>query len=189
MDGTKSTSEHGSTMKSMTDEKSLGGNKDTIATSQDDVDDTGRDLRPLKLHGTSNDLMLDDILTPLNPFFEICATPRKGFAVFAKTRIPRGTLILAEKPLMRITKTYYLAEHVGEAVNGLSDEGRKTFWALASAHGQDKNLCVSCYDFVFLRAAVFSSCPLAKTEHDCSLFPFCVFDLDVDMFPPHLSRY
>jgi hypothetical protein len=77
------------------------------------------------------------ITTTTNSLFEIRSTPNKGYSIFAKSSITKGTLILAEKPLLRITKAHYLAEHVAQAVEKLSEEDKKKYWGLASAHGQD----------------------------------------------------
>jgi hypothetical protein len=80
-----------------------------------------------------------EITAPPNSLFDIRLNPSKGYSVFAKSQIPEGTLILAEKPLLRVITSYYLAEHVEEAFEKLSEVDKKKYWSLASAHGQSSS--------------------------------------------------
>lgn len=111
-----------------------------------DVLNLGKELGSIKLDGSGKDSANSQVpTTPPNPFYEIRATPCKGISIFAKVPIPRGTLILAEKPLMRVTKAHYMAEHVEEAVKKLTSKEKKKYWSLASAHGQDQSLYVTIF--------------------------------------------
>jgi SET domain len=143
---------------------SLEGGKDLEQTGgavkREDVDQEGREFGCLRVHDTEDKKAAAEVQTnteaknitakalaklveqpnitaPPNCCFTICSTSNKGYSIFAKAPIARGTLILAEKPLLRITKAHYLAEHVEEAVEKLNEEDKKKYWSLASAHGQD----------------------------------------------------
>lgn len=115
------------------EEKSLG----------EDINGLGKELGCITIQETEdNSTVLKVPATPPNSFYEIRQTPDNGISIFAKASIPRGTLILAEKPLMRVTQARYMTEHVEEAVDKLAAEEKKVYWNLASAHGQDRSRCV-----------------------------------------------
>jgi hypothetical protein len=71
-----------------------------------------------------------------NAHFEIRSTPSKGYGVFAKAPIMRGTSLLAEEPLLRIHQQHYMAQDVRTAYNKLVKGNQTKYWALSSAHGQ-----------------------------------------------------
>ncbi|QDS76147.1 hypothetical protein FKW77_007366 [Venturia effusa] len=106
-----------------------------------DVDELlGKELESIKLTNSSNESTKSKVpATPPNPYFEFRQLPDRGISIFAKASIPRGALITAERPLMRVTKAHYMAEHVEEAVERLPADDKKKFWSLASAHGQDRS--------------------------------------------------
>jgi hypothetical protein len=140
--------------------KSLGDDKETAlavgSVGKNNPIDNGEELgTPGIDSSTAEGIVVKDeikpedqltITTPPNSIFEIRLTPCKGYSIFAKAPVPRGTLVLAEKPLLRVTKAHYLAEDVEEAIEGLNEEDRKKYWSLASAHGQDSSRCVSFFD-------------------------------------------
>ncbi|KAE9962293.1 hypothetical protein BLS_000565 [Venturia inaequalis] len=104
------------------------------------VKELNKELGTLKAQDSESNSAISKVpATPPNPFYEIRQTPDKGISIFAKAPIPRGTLILAEKPLMRITQAHYMAEHVDEAVEKLTAKDKKKYWSLSSAHGQDRS--------------------------------------------------
>ncbi|TID12995.1 SET domain-containing protein [Venturia nashicola] len=116
------------------EEKSLAGEDLSLS-------ELNKELGSMSLqdnHDNCNILKLPD--TPPNPFYEIRQTPDKGLSIFAQASIPRGTLILAEKALVRVTQAHYTTEHVEEAVEKLTPEEKRKYWGLASAHGQDPTL-------------------------------------------------
>lgn len=125
------------------EKKNLDEEKKSLVGEALNMNELGKELRAIKLDGSETVSAHSQVpTTPTNPFYEILQTPCKGISIFAKAPIPRGTLILAEKPLMRVTKAHYMAEHVEEAVEKLTTKDKKKYWSLASAHGQDKSLCV-----------------------------------------------
>ena len=69
--------------------------------------------------------------------FEVRDTDSKGLGAFATTSLSPGSLILAEKPLLRIDKSYYMQSDVKAAFTALSSDQQQTYLLLASAHSQD----------------------------------------------------
>jgi hypothetical protein len=82
---------------------------------------------------------ISDILAkiPSDSPFIVKEVPGKGLGAFATRNIFKGELILKEKPLLRIERSHYLAEDIEAEYNKLSDDQKKAYMSLASAHGQD----------------------------------------------------
>lgn len=113
------------------------------------MNELGEELGSIKVQDNCTQSKV--LVTPPNPFYEIRQTPDRGISIFAKAPIPRGTLILAEKPLMRVTQAQYMIEHVEEAVEKLTAKEKKKYWSLASAHGQDRNRYVFWLGYAYTR--------------------------------------
>jgi hypothetical protein len=79
---------------------------------------------------------------PPNTQFDIRGAPGKGYGLFAKAAISRGTLLLAEEPLLRIDQRHYVAKDVRGVYEKLSKEKQTKYCALSSAHGQDASWSV-----------------------------------------------
>lgn len=81
--------------------------------------------------------------TPDHPetrLYEIRDCAGKGKGLFAAKDIDAGTRIIAEPPLMAITKRYYMKADAEAAFDQLSAEAQAQYASLASAHGQDPTL-------------------------------------------------
>lgn len=72
-----------------------------------------------------------------NEFYEIRAVPGKGYGSFALKDLKRGTRILSEPPLLTVSNGHYLIADIEETFSQLSADEQKTYWSLASSHGQD----------------------------------------------------
>lgn len=94
--------------------------------------------------------------------FTVEDVPGKGIGVFATHDIPCGHRILAEKPLMQIDKVYYMQADAETAYKKLSDDDKKTFMTLASAHGQDPKNYGRRPDAIYV-----SSSDLSRSEEQC----------------------
>jgi hypothetical protein len=70
--------------------------------------------------------------------FRALRTTSKGIATFATSDIAKGTLILAEKPLIRLGYRDYTTANIEEAYNGLSTADKAAFDALHSVHNLDQ---------------------------------------------------
>ena len=69
--------------------------------------------------------------------FEVKVTGSKGVGVFATALLTPGTLILSEKVLLRIDKSYYMQSDIETAFAALSPDQQEIYLSLSSAHGQD----------------------------------------------------
>jgi hypothetical protein len=72
-----------------------------------------------------------------NPYYEVRATPHKGYGCFAIQDLKRGTRILTDCPLVIVPIAKYFISDIEEAARKLSPKERELYFSLASGHGQD----------------------------------------------------
>ena len=63
--------------------------------------------------------------------------PGKGYGCFAIKDLKRGTRILSESPILTVPRGDYFTTDIEAEVAKLTEEDKKVYWSLASAHGQD----------------------------------------------------
>jgi len=72
-----------------------------------------------------------------NEYYEVRATPRKGYGCFAIKPLQRGTRILADSPLLIVPVFEYFQTDIQAAFDQLSPADQALYFTLHSAHGQN----------------------------------------------------
>jgi hypothetical protein len=72
-----------------------------------------------------------------NDLYEIRYTSGRGYGCFATRRLPHGTRILADKPLLIVPVANYYETDIKEPFAKLTEEEKALYFSLHSAHGQD----------------------------------------------------
>lgn len=103
------------------------------------------------------------VTRPYDPsLIEVVSTPDRGYAVFTTTRIPAGTLILAERPIIRLTATEELSvstsveDMLAQRFSALPKSSQKSYLKL---HDSEKA------SFSRVKSIYFSNCyDLGKSD-------------------------